>query len=435
LERVVAIKILAPEMAATSPARKRFLREARASAQIRHENVVAIHAVEEQPLPYLVMEYIPGKTLQQRLDDVGPLAATDVVRLGRQIAAGLSAAHSHNLIHRDIKPGNILLEAGVHEHVKITDFGLARAIDDASLTQSSVIAGTPMYMAPEQALGKKLDQRADLFSLGSVLYQMVSGRPPFRASSTLAVLKRVTEDTPRPITEVIPETPLWLCAIITKLHAKNPDERYQTAQEVVDVLADCESQLKEHSRLRDLSLIPRPKTRPTGWWKVAAALVLVAPMLLFSLDWLRHWSVEDDGKVAETKAVETSIPESIKPEPFDTVATAASNQGAEQTISASPPPLAIAPFDAAQARAHQETWAKHFSVTIEYTNSIGMKFVIVPKGKSWLGGGQDILGEKEVEIPADFYLGKYEVTQEEWEKVMGENPSHFSRARAAARTH
>ncbi len=179
LHRVVAIKVMAPELAGTSPARRRFLREAQASAAVRHEHVVGIHAVEEKPLPYIVMDYIPGETLQKRLDESGPLNVHTVLMLGRQIAEGLAAAHSINLIHRDIKPSNILLETSVLDRIKITDFGLARAADDASLTQSGMIAGTPMYMAPEQALGKKLDQRADLFSFGSVLYQMVSGRPPF----------------------------------------------------------------------------------------------------------------------------------------------------------------------------------------------------------------------------------------------------------------
>lgn len=280
LQRVVAIKVLAPEMAATSPARKRFLREARASAAIRHENVVAIHAVEEQPLPYLVMDYIPGETLQKRLDDTGPLAVPTVLQVGRQIALGLAAAHAQDLIHRDIKPANILLEAGVHEHVKLTDFGLARAADDASVTQSGLIAGTPMYMAPEQALGQKLDHRADLFSLGSVLYQMVSGRPPFRAATTLAVLKRVTEDTPRPINEVIPETPQWLCDIITRLHAKNPDERFQTAREVADLLASCDAQLKLNAHLQDLSRIPPVKSPARSQqWKWATAVVLLLPFV------------------------------------------------------------------------------------------------------------------------------------------------------------
>ncbi len=255
LQRLVAIKVLARELAATSPARKRFMREAQASAGIRHENVVSVFAVEEQPLTYLVMEFVPGVTLHKYLNDHGPLDIAKVLSLGRQIAEGLAAAHLQGLIHRDIKPSNILLEQGPSDRVKITDFGLARAADDASLTQSGVIAGTPMFMAPEQALGQKLDQRADLFSLGSVLYQMVSGRPPFRAINTVATLKRVTEDTPRSIREIIPETPQWLCDIIGKLHAKNPDDRYQSARDVVDVLSDCELQLRSHSALKDYSLI------------------------------------------------------------------------------------------------------------------------------------------------------------------------------------
>jgi hypothetical protein len=262
----VAIKVMAPELATTSPARKRFLREARASAQIRHEHVVSVYDVGEKPIPYLVMEFVPGQTLQQRLDQRGPLDVPDVLRLGIQIAEGLAAAHAQDLIHRDIKPGNILLETSVQDHVKITDFGLARAADDASMTKSGMIAGTPMYMAPEQALGLKLDQRADLFSLGSVLYQMVSGRAPFRAPSTLAVLKRLTEDTPRPIQEIIPETPDWLCNIIARLHAKNPDERFQTAREVADLLEQHLAHWQQPSKAllpAAVNVPPRKQVRPS----------------------------------------------------------------------------------------------------------------------------------------------------------------------------
>jgi serine/threonine protein kinase/formylglycine-generating enzyme required for sulfatase activity/Leucine-rich repeat (LRR) protein len=283
LQRVVAVKVMAPQLAATSPARKRFLREARSSAAVRHENVVQVYEVGEQPLPYLAMEFIPGETLQQKLDRTGPLDVPEALRIGRQIAEGLAAAHACELIHRDIKPGNVLLEGGQHR-VKITDFGLARAADDASISQSGIIAGTPMYMAPEQAKGETLDQRADLFSLGSVLYQMAAGRSPFRASGTLAVLKRVAEDTPRPIREIIPETPQWLCDIISKLHAKNPDDRYQSAREVADVLADCEAQLKAHSKLKDYNRIPRGKSQPSGRRKwVAAAAVLLLPVLALAV--------------------------------------------------------------------------------------------------------------------------------------------------------
>jgi serine/threonine protein kinase len=278
LQRVVAVKVLAPSLGTTSPARKRFLREARSSAQVRHENVVHVYAVEEQPLPYLVMEFVPGETLQQRLDRTGPLDVPEVLRIGRQVAAGLAAAHDQGLIHRDIKPSNILIDSGA-QHVKITDFGLARAVDDASLTRSGAVAGTPMYMAPEQARGEPLDHRADLFSLGSVLYAMLTGRPPFRAGTSLAVLKRVTEDTPRPIREVIPEVPNWLCRIVAKLHAKDPAGRFQTAREVADLLADCEQQFNTHGTVPDHSRIPRvgrqARKQRSPVFVIALVLVLV----------------------------------------------------------------------------------------------------------------------------------------------------------------
>lgn len=261
LHRVAAIKVMIPELASTSPARKRFLREARAAAAIRHDNVVNIYSVEEQPIPFLVMEYIAGQTLQQKLDQTGPLDVLEVLRIGHQIALGLQAAHEMGLIHRDIKPGNILLEKG-RDRVKITDFGLARASDDASLTQSGAISGTPLYMSPEQAQGDVIDQRSDLFSLGSVLYVMCSGRPPFRAATTLAVLKRVTEDEPRPIQAIIPEVPDWLCAIIAKLHAKKPADRFASAQATAGLLARCLSELQQHGNVEPLGdmipMAPKP---------------------------------------------------------------------------------------------------------------------------------------------------------------------------------
>jgi len=277
LQRVVAIKVLAPHLAATSPARKRFLREARASGGVRHENVVQIHAVEEQPIPYLVMEYIPGQTLQQRLDGNGPLDPAEVLRIGEQVARGLAAAHAQGLIHRDIKPGNILLESGLEQKVKITDFGLARAADDASLTQSGMIAGTPLYMAPEQAKGDTLDPRTDLFSLGSVLYAMASGRPPFRAATPLAVLKRVADDTPRPIRDIVPEVPQWLCDLIARLHAKDPAQRFQTAAEVADLFHQHLEHLKQPSQvaLPHFAGVRGPR-KPRRASYIIAGLVLLA---------------------------------------------------------------------------------------------------------------------------------------------------------------
>jgi serine/threonine-protein kinase len=238
LHRIVAIKVMAPQMAASGAARARFVREARAAAPIHHENVVTIHKVSPDgaKFPYLAMHFVSGVTLNEKIDKTGPLPVKEILRIGMQIADGLAAAHKQGLVHRDIKPGNILLENGV-ERVKITDFGLARTTDDASVTQSGTVAGTPMYMSPEQAAGDPIDHRSDLFSLGSVLYVMCTGRPPFRASTTLAVMKRVAEDTPTPVREINGDIPEWLAAIVTKLHAKKPADRFPDAKEVAEVLA------------------------------------------------------------------------------------------------------------------------------------------------------------------------------------------------------
>jgi hypothetical protein len=253
LERHVALKVLDPQLANNETARKRFCREARAAASITHEHVVAVHEVDEDEksgLPFLVMQLVTGESLQDRLDRDGPLPLKDILRIGMQAAAGLSAAHAHGLIHRDIKPANILLEDG--KNVRLTDFGLARAYDDVKLTQSGFVAGTPLYMSPEQALGQELDPRTDLFSLGGVLYAMCTGHAPFGGSSPFLVLKSVTESEPRPIREVNPEIPDWLTEIIGRLLAKKRENRFQSAEEVAELLGRHLAFL-EHASLTDVA--------------------------------------------------------------------------------------------------------------------------------------------------------------------------------------
>jgi serine/threonine protein kinase len=238
LSREVAIKVLAPALAASAPARQRFLHEARAAASINHPHVVTIYAVDEDGgVPYLVMEYVAGRSLQGRLDDPasGPLTLNQVLRIAMQTALELAAAHGQGLVHRDVKPSNILLENGLGR-VKITDFGLARTAEDAGLTRSGVVAGTPPYMAPEQARGEPVDHRADLFGLGGVIYAMAAGHPPFRAGSTMAVLRRVCQEQPRPLREVNPEVPEGLALVVDRLLAKDPAERFASADEVADRL-------------------------------------------------------------------------------------------------------------------------------------------------------------------------------------------------------
>ena len=239
LDRVVAIKVLAPHLANSGSARQRFAREAKAAAAVIHPNVIAIYGVSnEESLPYLVMPFIGGSSLQRRLNTQGALPVAEVLRIGHQIAAGLAAAHSQGLVHRDIKPANIMLDDGV-ERVSITDFGLARAVDDASMTRTGVIAGTPQFMSPEQARGETMEHRSDLFSLGSVLYTMCTGRSPFRAETSYGVLRRITDDQPTAIREINPDVPAWLCQIIDKLLAKQPENRFESAEEVAVLLEEC----------------------------------------------------------------------------------------------------------------------------------------------------------------------------------------------------
>ena len=235
LHRIVAIKALAPNWRATAPLGSGSCARRGSAAAVSHDHIITIYAVEQGPVPYLVMELIDGQSLQQKIEQSGQLDLVEILRIGYQIAAGLAAAHALGLTHRDIKPANILLQNGI-QRVQITDFGLARAADDAGITAVGEVAGTPQYMSPEQAQGRSADARSDLFSLGSVLYAMAAGRSPFRAESTVAVLRRVCDDTPLPIREINPEIPPWLASIIDKLLAKNPDQRYQTAAEVAALL-------------------------------------------------------------------------------------------------------------------------------------------------------------------------------------------------------
>jgi len=282
LNRIVAIKRLAPELASSPQARRRFLREARAAAAVCHEHVVTIHAVDESDgAPYIVMQYVAGLSLQEKIDREGPLGLKVVLRVGMQVAAGLAAAHAQGLVHRDIKPANILLENGV-ERAKITDFGLARAATDARLTQSGTLTGTPQYMAPEQARGEDVDHRTDLFSLGGVLYAMATGKAPFEGDSAVAVLRQVSDEPHRPVTALNPELPPWLGALIDRLMAKDPAARYQSAAEVAELLGSrlAELQRREGSATGTASPAPEPSRRlglrMIGKAPVLAALALIA---------------------------------------------------------------------------------------------------------------------------------------------------------------
>lgn len=287
LNRYVAVKVLHPYCATSAAARRRFAREAQAAAAIVHQHVVAIHAVDaNHHPPYLVMPFVPGESLQQRLARQGTLELLDALRIGQQVAEGLAAAHAQGLVHRDIKPGNILLERNV-ERVLLTDFGLARAADDASLTHSGVIAGTPQYMSPEQARGEQIDHRTDLFSLGSVLYTMLAGHSPFRAETAMSVLRRVCDDTPRPLRSINPAVPEWLDAFIARLHQKQAAQRFENAATVARLLQQAIAHLQQPTVVslppEITAMVQPPAVQPVPWQTELVTAAIVIPLVIIGL--------------------------------------------------------------------------------------------------------------------------------------------------------
>ncbi len=241
LERKVALKVMLSNHAADPDARERFLREARAAAMVKSEHVVTIFDVGEAGgVPFIAMEYLLGSPLDQFLKTRGELPLPQVLRVARETALGLAAAHALGLVHRDVKPGNIWLEAP-KGRVKLLDFGLARAAtDDTHLTGTGTVMGTPAYMSPEQGRGWKVDHRSDLFSLGVTLYRLTTGKMPFAGDTTMAVLTSLALDAPAPVREFNAQLPEPLEAVVAKLLAKNPDERFQSAAKVAAALLAIE---------------------------------------------------------------------------------------------------------------------------------------------------------------------------------------------------
>jgi Protein kinase domain len=247
LDRRVALKVMKPEAASHEQGRKRFLREARTAAAVEHDNVVAILQVgEDGDVPYLVMPLLKGESLEDRLRRTPKLPSAEAARLGRETAEGLAAAHVVGLVHRDVKPSNLWLERlpDGHERVKVLDFGLARSVEDAEhLTRTDALMGTAGYMAPEQARAEPVDGRADLFSLGCVLYRMCTGQMPFRGATLTAVLLQIATHNPPAPNVVDPTVPAALSDLVMRLLSKNPADRPASAREVADALRAIESAL------------------------------------------------------------------------------------------------------------------------------------------------------------------------------------------------
>jgi formylglycine-generating enzyme required for sulfatase activity len=441
LDRLVALKVMLPEVAARPGMKERFLREARAAAAVVHDHVVRIYEIEERGVPFLAMEFLEGTSLESWLRQGNASTGRQILKVGREIARGLAAAHSRGLIHRDIKPANLWLDSAAEGRVKILDFGLARMVQAAgehNLTQSGAILGTPAYMAPEQARGEKVDGRADLFSLGVVLYRLCTAQMPFKGNNTMSVLTALAVDNPTPPHVVNPAVVRPLSDLVMYLLEKDPARRPGTADEVIRALEDLEKAEGEPSAASAASESVGPGSPTPG--QAAAdsskhgsstelvagppasrrrrrALLLTALALFTGLIVGGAW---------------TLIGGTNKQDGNGTVKL----QG--DKTSPGGPDLAN----------RVEDWPK------EIENSIGMTLVRIPPGTFTMGSPKNeqdaaikdfetITGKEapnklralhsaegpqhEVQISKEFWLGTHEVTQKQFKQVMGYNPSFFSK--------
>ncbi|MGA7306918.1 MAG: serine/threonine-protein kinase, partial [Rhodothermales bacterium] len=231
LDRTVALKILPAHALASEDDRARFYREARAAAALHHPNIGTIFEIDEHDgQPFIAMEYVDGQGLDERIRE-RPLRLTEAVAIAIQIAEALKAAHAKNIVHRDIKSANVMLTGG--GDAKVLDFGLAKTAASTKLTQMGSTLGTVAYMSPQQARGEDVDHRSDLWSLGAVLYEMIAGKLPFPGDFEQAVVYSILNEEPQPLTAVRTGVPMGLEWIVSKLLAKNPEERYQSATELL----------------------------------------------------------------------------------------------------------------------------------------------------------------------------------------------------------
>jgi serine/threonine protein kinase len=282
LDRAVAVKVMHREMSEQPDQLERFRQEARAVAKLSHPNVVAvIDAGEDGGHPYIVFEYVEGETLKQRIARLGALDTQEALAYAIEIARGLTVAHARNMVHRDIKPQNVLIDA--EGRAKLTDFGISRQLEQDGMTATGRVLGTTDYVAPEQAMGHGADPRSDVYSLGVVLYEMLIGQVPFHADSQVGVaMKHVNEELPD-VQQRRPEVSAAAALVVERATAKDPGERYQEVGEMIDDLstaleveaARAGSTTGEATSILDAVPPPKRKLSSRGRWSWAAIALLV----------------------------------------------------------------------------------------------------------------------------------------------------------------
>jgi eukaryotic-like serine/threonine-protein kinase len=301
LERDVALKFLPEAMALDTGAARRFLQEARAAAALNHANITTLHAIEDpENGPFLVMELVEGETLEARLARTGRLAVDQVVAIATQVAAGLDAAHARGIVHRDIKPANLMLTpAGA---VKIMDFGIARLPGGPALTRVGSTLGSAAYMSPEQVRGEGVDGRADVWSLGVVLYEMITGSLPFPGDNEHTVLHRVLHVDPEPLGVVRPDTPTWLTDLVSAMLARERGERPSSAGEVLTALRQGAPPHAGDAPGARIHPAPRPGRRLGSLPRPARVALVAATLALFLVP--AAWMYRRDAMLEHARQVD-----------------------------------------------------------------------------------------------------------------------------------
>ncbi|MBX3450957.1 MAG: SUMF1/EgtB/PvdO family nonheme iron enzyme [Planctomycetaceae bacterium] len=491
LDKVVALKVLPSQVTRHQAAVARFEREMRAVGKLEHPHIVrAMDAGEIDGTHYLAMEYVEGTDLAQLVKNRGPLSVVNGCKAIRQAALALAAAHAAGLVHRDLKPANLLV--GKNGQIKLLDLGLARLADDTAesseLTSAGQAFGTPDFMAPEQwEDAHTTDARADLYALGCTLYYVLTGRPPYggdRYKTTVAKFRGHVNDPIPDLAEARPDVPAAVVDIYQKLMAKSPADRYQTAAEVVASLQPFSSSKVANPEslgapgtglalstgmVTSAELSPSaaslPDTLPSASsgrsgrrprtlvMAGAGGLLLLAAGIIVTItnkDGTKSTFNVPEGIELDVDAApgsKVAIKQVASPASSHTQSTTLASQSDWHGWPADAPKPAIAPFDAAQAKRHQDEWAAYLKVPVEYTNSIGMKFRLVPPGEFVMGSTPDEI-EAALKVSFDdqhwreciqsgapqhkviltwpIFVGITEVTQMQYERVTATNPSYFS---------